>query len=280
MERPDVVNRPDATDPYAESNPHALREVSLPRRDRIATLVALSGVTGLAWCYLFVTAAGMEAMGSASPMAMLEVRAWTASEFWMMFVMWALMMVAMMLPSAAPMTLIYAAVARKARREGTKLAPTASFVAGYLAMWTAFSLAATLVQWRLEQAALLSPMMVTTSPAIGAGLLIAAGAYQLTPIKNACLEHCRAPVQFISRHWRSGALGAFRMGLRHGAYCLGCCWVLMGLLFFGGVMNLLWIAAITLFVLLEKVWPHGVLAGRISGIAMATMGSVVLAAWL
>ena len=166
-------------------------------------------------------------------------------------------MTGMMLPSATPATLVYTAVARKAAREGTPVAPVAAFVTGYLFMWTLFSLGATLAQWGLERAALLSPMLVSTSPVLGASLLIAAGVYQLTPWKEACLEHCQSPVQFISQHWRSGGWGAFRMGLEHGAFCLGCCWVLMGLLFFGGVMNLVWIAGITLFVLLEKVLPFG-----------------------
>jgi predicted metal-binding membrane protein len=170
------------------------------------------------------------------------------------------------------MTLVYAAVARKAAREGTVLAPTAVFVLGYVAMWTGFSAGATAAQWGLERAALLSPMLVTTSPTLGAALLIGAGIYQLTPFKNACLEHCRSPAYFISEHWRPGASGAFRMGLVHGAYCLGCCWILMGLLFFGGVMNLLWIAGITVFVLLEKVAPFGAWGGRVAGLAMIATG--------
>jgi predicted metal-binding membrane protein len=182
------------------------------------------------------------------------------------------MMVGMMVPSAAPMTLVYAAVARKAARQGTPVAPTSAFIAGYVAMWTLFSGFATLAQWGLDHAAMLSPMLVSSSPALGAALLVAAGSYQLTPLKNGCLEHCRAPAQFISENWRPGASGAFRMGLVHGAFCLGCCWVLMGLLFVGGVMNLLWIALITGFVLIEKILPHGVLGGRLAGIAMIAAG--------
>jgi len=195
-----------------------------------------------------------------------------------MFWMWAVMMVGMMVPTAAPMTLVYAAVARKAARQGTKVAPTAAFVAGYVAMWTLFSLGATLAQWGLDSAALLSPMMVSNSPKLGAALLFAAGVYQLTPWKDSCLEHCRAPAHFISANWRPGVAGAFRMGVVHGAYCLGCCWILMGLLFLGGVMNLLWIAAITLFVLLEKILPAGALAGRIAGLAMIAAALGFLAA--
>jgi predicted metal-binding membrane protein len=255
---------------------------SLPRRDRIAVLVALFGVTALAWLYLIDLAAAMQDMpgmsdsGMGDPGAMLQPHAWTPQHFAMMFLMWAVMMIGMMVPTAAPITLVYAAVARKAARQGTPVAPTAAFVAGYVAMWTGFSLAATVAQWGLDRAALLSPMMVSRSPALGAGLLFAAGVYQLTPFKNGCLEHCRAPAHFISENWRPGAAGAFRMGLVHGAYCLGCCWILMGLLFLGGVMNLLWIAAITLFVLLEKVVPAGPLAGRLAGLAMIAAAVLLL----
>jgi predicted metal-binding membrane protein len=254
--------------PNSSQTPNAK---SLPRRDRIAVLVALSGVTALAWLYLFDLASAMPGMSDgrmSEAGAMLQMHAWTPRHFAMMFLMWAVMMIGMMVPTAAPMTLVYAAVARKAARQGTPVAPTAAFVAGYVTMWTAFSLVATVVQWGFDEAALLSPMMVSRSPALGAALLFAAGIYQLTPFKNACLEHCRAPAHFISENWRPGVTGAFRMGLVHGAYCLGCCWILMGLLFLGGVMNLLWIAAITLFVLLEKIVPAGRLAGRLAGLAM------------
>lgn len=247
----------------------------LPRRDRVAILSALAGVTALAWTYLVVLASRMDSAG-----AMAGMRAWTSLDLVLMFLMWAVMMVGMMLPSAASMVLIYAAVARKAAGRGTPVAPTGSFVAGYLAVWTAFSAAATAAQWALERAALLSPMMVATSPALGAALLIGAGAYQLSPWKDTCLQQCRAPALFISEHWRDGARGAFRMGVEHGLYCLGCCWLLMGLLFLGGVMNLLWIAAIAAFVLLEKVVPAGALGARVSGVVMIVAGVAALADFL
>ena len=158
-----------------------------------------------------------------------------------------------MLPSVAPTVLIFAAVNRKSATQGNHAAPTSIFVSGYLVLWILFSLLATIVQWGTgPRAALLSPMMVANSASLGAGLLVAAGVYQWLPIKDRCLRQCRSPVDFITTHWRAGVPGAFRMGLSHGVYCLGCCWVLMSLLFVGGVMNLLWIAAITLFVLLEK----------------------------
>jgi predicted metal-binding membrane protein len=204
--------------------------------------------------------------------AMSGMQPWTATEFGVGLAMWAVMMVAMMVPTAAPMTLMYAAVARKAAAQHNPVAPTFVFVAGYIAMWTVFSLVATIAQYALDRAALLSPMMVSTSHLFGAALLIAAGIYQFTPLKNACLRNCRAPAHFISRYWSAGNLGAFRMGLRLGAYCVGCCWILMGLLFVGGVMNLLWIAAIAVFVLLEKTVPFGAVSGRVAGAAMILVG--------
>jgi predicted metal-binding membrane protein len=208
--------------------------------------------------------------------AMTGVQPWAATEFGLRLTMWAVMMIAMMVPTAAPMTLLYAGVVRKAAAQHSPLAPTFVFVSGYIAMWTIFSLAATIAQHALDQAALLSPMMVSTSAAFGAALLIAAGVYQFTPLKNACLRNCRAPAHFLSRYWRTGALGAFRMGLRLGAYCVGCCWILMGLLFVGGVMNLLWIAAIAIFILLEKTIPFGDVYGRFAGAAMILVGVLSL----
>jgi predicted metal-binding membrane protein len=260
----------------AEDSARALVR-KLPRRDRIAIVAGLAGTVLVSWVYLLTEAARMDAaMGD----AMMQLRPWTGLDFTLMFVMWAVMMVGMMLPSAAPMALIYAAVSRKASSQGESLAPTAVFVAGYLVMWTLFSAGATGLQWGLERAALLSPMMVSTSPLLGGALLVAAGLYQMTPLKDACLRHCRSPAYFISEHWRPGVSGAFRMGLIHGAYCLGCCWLLMGILFFGGVMNLLWIAAIAIFVLLEKILPVGPVAGRVAGVALIGLGALVwLAAW-
>jgi predicted metal-binding membrane protein len=254
-------------------------------RDRLAVLTGLGGITVAAWVYVVVTAYRMDT-GSASmtdqsmaPMmdAITGVQPWTATEFGLRLAMWAVMMVAMMVPTAAPMTLMYAAVARKSAAQHTPLAPTFVFVTGYIAMWTIFSLVATIAQHALDQAALLSPMMVSTSKRLGAALLIAAGVYQFTPLKNACLRNCRAPAHFLSRYWRVGRFGAFRMGLRLGAYCVGCCWILMGLLFVGGVMNLLWIAAIAAFVLLEKTLPFGDVSGKIAGVAMILVGVLSLA---
>lgn len=249
------------------------------RRDRLIVLSGLVGVTALAWIYLVVVAAGMDmGMPMGEAMAMPQIRPWSAVDFVLMFLMWAIMMVGMMVPSAAPMVLLYARVCRTQREKGRPFAPTGVFLAGYVAVWSAFSLAATVLQWGLEQAALLSPTMVGTSPVLGGGLLIAAGIYQLSPLKHVCLRHCRGPLDFLARHWRKGTGGAFVMGVEHGAYCVGCCWFLMGLLFVGGVMNLLWVAAIAIFVLLEKVAPNGELTARVAGAGFAVAGIALLLA--
>jgi predicted metal-binding membrane protein len=188
-------------------------------------------------------------------MTMPQMNPWQPSQLALIFVMWAVMMFGMMLPSASPMILLFAAVNRKRRKQQQPFVSTGVFVLGYLIVWTIFAAVATLAQAKLHSAALASPMMVSTSKVLGGVLLIAAGIFQLTPIKNACLSHCRSPLDFITTGWRDGASGAFTMGVRHGAYCVGCCWVLMLLLFVTGVMNILWIAIIAGFVLLEKAVP-------------------------
>ena len=233
--------------------------------DLWVVVAALVVITGLSWLYLINMAAGMAMMPMGIPV-------WTPGYFLMMFVMWAVMMAGMMVPSVSPTVLIYAAVARKAEKDNSPVAPTIVFVSGYLFVWALFSLAATIAQFGLDNAALLSPMMVSTSPLLGAVLLIAAGLYQFFPFKASCLRRCRSPVDFIARNWKRGYFGAFSMGIKHGLFCLGCCWVLMLLLFVGGVMNLVWIALITGFVLLEKVLPLGDLGGRVVGIVMIVAG--------
>ncbi len=239
-------------------------------------LASLAGVTAVAWAYLVVGAAGMESTAVSGMGGMLTVRAWDASDLGLMFMMWAVMMVGMMVPTAIPMAMIYASVARKAASQGSILAPTAVFVSGYLLVWSLFSMLATLLQWQLNRASLLSPMMVLHNAELGAGLLIVAGLYQMTPLKQACLRHCRSPAHFIAAHWRPGTAGAVRMGAEHGIFCLGCCWLLMLLLFVGGVMNLLWIALITAFVLLEKISVRGEVGGRAAGVAMVVVGALML----
>lgn len=234
------------------------------RRDRLWVLAALVAVTLLAWGYLLDMAAGMDA-GAAG----MDLRPWTSRHAVMIFLMWAIMMVGMMLPSAAPVMLLHARVCR--RRVGC-IAPTGSFLLGYVATWTLFSAGATALQWGLAELALLSPVMVGTSPAFGAAILVAAGVYQLSPWKNACLTRCRSPMDFLARRWRDGAGGALRMGIEHGAYCVGCCWILMAILFVVGVMDLLWVAAITCFVLVERVVPAGRRVVRVAAVGLILAG--------
>lgn len=224
---------------------------TLRQWDKISLYVALAGVVALAWWYLISMAADMSAM-SMSKTAM-SAMPWSRQTFLMMFLMWSIMMVGMMIPTAVRTLMIYARVVRQTG--SSPLLSTLVFLFGYLLIWTGFSLFATLLQGWLSQEALLSEMMAATSHYLAASLFIAAGIYQLTPLKRACLKHCQSPLGFISQHFTKGYIGACKMGLHHGLYCLGCCWALMGLLFVAGVMNLLWILAITLYVLFEKLIP-------------------------
>lgn len=204
------------------------------------------------------------------------IRPWDLTDTVAMFVMWAIMMVAMMLPSVVPITLLFHGTLRRRPSIDRPGVRVAMFVGGYLLAWIGFSAAATAANWALHRGGLLTSMMGQTAPAVAAVLLIGAGVYQWTPLKDACLVRCRSPIGFLADHWREGRLGAAVMGLHHGAYCVGCCWLLMALLFVLGVMNLLWIAALTLFVLIEKVTSWGRIAGRVSGAALVAWGGWLL----
>jgi len=253
------------------------------RRDRRAVVAALIAVIAMAWVWILLGAGtGMSAMdmivGRPDGMAsMMAPARWTVGYAGIMFTMWWVMMTAMMLPSAAPILLLFARINRKERSAGRPFIPTGVFAAGYLVAWGAFSALATGLQWALERLGLLSPMMATTSYWLGGAILLAAGVWQLTPIKGMCLRHCRSPMGFLVQSWRPGHGGAFRMGLEHGSFCLGCCWFLMGLLFFGGIMNLFWIIGLAVFVLLEKTVPMGSWIGRIVGVCIAAWGVLMLA---
>jgi predicted metal-binding membrane protein len=254
------------------------------RRDRVLVVAGLVAVIAMAWIWILLGAGtGMSAMdmafgsGMSGMTGMMVPAAWTLGYAGLMFVMWWLMMAAMMLPSAAPILLLFARVNRNQKAGGRPFVPAGIFAAGYLVAWGGFSILATALQWELEQLGLLSPMMVTTSYWLGGGMLLSAGVWQLTPLKAICLRHCRSPMGFLVGSWRPGRLGAFRMGLEHGSYCLGCCWFLMGLLFFGGVMNLYWIAGLAGFVLLEKTTPMGSWIGRVAGVGFAAWGVLLLA---
>jgi predicted metal-binding membrane protein len=252
------------------------------KRDRTIVLVALTGVVVLSWVYVLsgagmgMSALEMTQMSDGGAMGMMMPAEWSLEYAGVMILMWWVMMIAMMLPSATPMVLLFAMLNRKQREKGNAYVPTALFASAYLVVWAFFSIVAVAVQWGLEATNLLSPMLVSVSAFLGGGLLLAAGIYQLTPIKQACLKHCRSPLQFVLSHWRGGRRGAFRMGVEHGAYCVGCCWFLMGLLFFGGVMNLYWIAGLALFVLLEKTVPAGHWLSYGTGLALMAWGGWVL----
>jgi len=195
------------------------------------------------------------------------------------FAMWTVMMVGMMLPSAAPLILLVVGAYR--RRGGAPArAATVLFTVGYLAAWTLFSAAAASMQFGLHEVAWLSPAMATRSTFAAGAIFLAAGVYQWLPLKNACLTHCRSPLQFLVHEWREGVVGAFVMGARHGWFCVGCCWALMALLFAAGVMNLLWVAAITAFVLVEKLVRGGALFGRVAGAVMVAWGVYLMGAGL
>ncbi len=238
-------------------------------RDRRIVIGGLLAAIALSWSYLLTGA----------NMPMLAPAVWTPAYFALMLVMWWVMMAAMMLPSAAPTILLFAALSRKSAERGDPAVPTGIFATAYIIVWGGFSLLATFAQMQLDGLALLSPMMNSTSVLLGAALLIAAGVYQMTPLKYACLRHCRTPIDFFARRWRRGAKGALLMGLEHGAFCLGCCWVIMTLLFYAGVMNLLWVAGLALYILLEKLAPAGRLISRLAGGVLILWGVAVLVNW-
>jgi predicted metal-binding membrane protein len=267
------------------------------RRDRLIVIIALVTVIVACWAYV-LDCAGMGmatlernamtrapgetdgdipgiAMGegaadSMSDMAIATMApvAWTPDYAVLMFFTWWIMMMAMMLPSAAPMILLFAMVNRKQRDKGAPYVPTGLFAASYVLVWGAFSLVTVSAQWGLERSGLLSSMMATTSVLLGASLL--------TPLKHACLRHCRSPIAFITQHWRPGDLGALRMGFEHGAFCTGCCWFLMVLLFYGGAMNLYWVVGLALYVLLEKTIPAGHWLSRIAGVLLIAWGGTLM----
>jgi predicted metal-binding membrane protein len=246
------------------------------RRDRAVLAIGLLGTAALAWAYVARMAAAPA--GAMSSMAMPVLAAAGTPGLGWLVGMWAVMMVAMMLPSAAPTILLFAGVSRRRRQQGRPAVPVALFTLSYLLVWTVYAAAAATVQWKLHHLTLLSPTMASASPILAGGLLIAAGLYQWMPLKGACLSHCRSPLGFFSTEWREGTRGALLMGLRHGSFCVGCCWLLMALLFVAGVMNLVWIAAIAGFVLLEKLVRGGELLGRVAGAGLVLWGVWVLGA--
>lgn len=271
----------------------------LLKRDRTITVAGLVVLCMMAWLYV-VTGAGLgmsarhmttlaffphqqaqDVMQGMPGMPVDTARSvWGFATWALMIGMWWIMMIAMMTPSAAPTILLYARVHRAALAKGQlrdEVAPIGAFAAGYLSVWLGFAVAAAVLHFTLERVGLISTMMMgSRSRWLSGGVLIAAGLYQLSPLKNVCLAQCRAPASFLARHWRPHASGALRLGAQHGAYCVGCCWMLMALLFVGGVMNLIWIAALTTMVLIEKVLPRGQWIGRSAGVALAGWGVATL----
>ncbi len=256
-------------------NEQGQAQPSLPLRDRVVIWGCLGAITLLAWTYLV----RMPAMptGAMRAMAMPMPHQWTFADMWLVFLMWAVMMIAMMLPGASPMLTTYASIAR-ARGIAARL-NVWLFAFGYIVVWTLFSALATITQTALQHVSLLSEGLRAT-PLLGGLILIVAGVYQLTPLKTACLTHCRSPVSFFMTQWREGMTGAVVMGIRHGYYCLGCCWLLMLVLFATGVMNLLWVAAISVLVLVEKVGPYGKPIANAAGAVMLGSGLAPRSAWM
>jgi predicted metal-binding membrane protein len=251
---------------------------ALLKHERLFIIIGLVLLTALSWWWVLIgSGTGMSVLAMTTwsfppPVHVPVATEWNVTYAIVMIFMWWIMMIAMMTPSAAPAILLYARGYRHERKLGRiagVTTPTFAFALGYLLAWMGFSLVATGLQWGLERAGLMHAMLMwSIDPLLSAALLLAAGVYQLTPLKSVCLEHCRSPAQFLAANFRPGAAGALEMGLRHGAFCLGCCWMLMALLFAGGVMNLVWIAGLAILVLAEKVLPKGALIARVSGFAL------------
>lgn len=275
-----TAEKPDVQQPVTSTE-------RLLRRDRLLVLAGIAAILALSWYYLFLGAGtGMDPRHMTSARFPLPLLAgpgsagWSGAYWGLMLLMWWVMMIAMMLPGAAPTLLLYARVQRHndARKGVVHAVPTGSFLFGYLFAWLLFSGVATFLQWALERLGLLNSMLMWSSSYVLSGcILLIAGIYQFTPAKETCLRHCRSPAAFLSQYWRPGARGALALGVHHGLYCVACCWAAMLLLFVGGVMNLLWIAGLALLVLLEKSLPGGQWLARIAGGLMCLAGLYLLA---
>jgi predicted metal-binding membrane protein len=250
---------------------------TVTQRDRLAVSVALAGIAGVAWFYLIFETEQFAATGICHCAAMAiggpNLEAWAPVTLLPLFLMWAEMMVAMMLPAVAPLVLLFSKVARSRAERGQPYVPTAFFISGYFAVWSLFSLAAAVAQWILHGAALLSPQMTAKSSVLCGLIFLGAGIFQFSPLKNVCLNHCRSPLTFLMTEWRPGPTGAFLMGWRHGLFCTACCWLLMLLLFAVGVMNLLWIALLAIFALSERVAPRHWCLAQVSGLVLVAFGT-------
>lgn len=249
-----------------------------PGRDRVIVLSGLAAAAALAWAYVLYMGWGMAHMDAGMAMAIMpRMTDWHIVDLLLVLAMWAIMMAAMMLPSIVPMVLSFASLSRRQRAHQLPYMPTGVFVLGYLAVWSAFSLGATLAQWGLLEARLVTPMMVSATPWVAAALLVFAGIFQFTPLKQACLAKCASPLGFLLTEWREGTFGAWIMGVRHGTYCVGCCALLMTLLFVFGVMNVVWIVAVSVYVLLEKILPRARWLRFVGGVLLICWGVAVAA---
>lgn len=248
---------------------------AVSKRDRLLVLGALVLLASLAWGYTIHL--GVQHASMIGALAMPMGMQWTLTDFVFMLAMWAVMMFAMMLPSVTPTVMIFNRVREKREATGRPFAPTGLFVFGYLLAWLGFSLIATIINWWLHANGLMTSMMGKVAPFAAGSLLIVAGIFQWTPAKDACLDHCRSPMSFLMQNWREGISGAMMMGLHHGAYCLGCCWMLMLLLFALGVMNIPWVALLTILVLAEKTLPYGRIISRSLGVLLIGWGAWLIA---
>jgi predicted metal-binding membrane protein len=247
------------------------------KKDRFLVLSGLFVIGLLSWLYIIYLYRQMVVMDmNALLFAMPMTPQWTWTDFVLLFLMWFVMMIAMMIPAVTPLILIFALINRQRQQQQSPFVPAGYLLSGYFLVWAGFSLVATCLQWLLQQISLLNPEMETTSKILGAIILISAGVFQFTPLKHKCLNHCRTPIHFIHSNWKEGKKGALIMGAENGMYCLGCCWILMILLFVSGIMNLLWIALIALFVLIEKVLPAAKLISFIAGVVLIGYGIVIL----
>jgi predicted metal-binding membrane protein len=250
-----------------------LLETALQREHRL-TLFVLVTIALASWTWIVVMARDMYG-------TMVGASAWMMSSVWdwprlvLLWAMWAVMMTAMMLPTATPLILLYAAAARRNAESGSPARRVYALAAGYVLVWSLFSVLATALQRLLSSAMVLTPMMEPATPVTGGVVLAIAAVYQLTPLKRSCLRACRSPLGFMMQRWRGGVAGAFRLGLQHGTYCLGCCWALMLILFAGGVMNLAVIVALTAWVIVEKLAPFGERTATVSGAVL-----LALAVWM
>jgi len=261
--------------PVVEEGPPTALELALQyHRGPFIVLLILFPV--VCWAWIVVLARDMYGPMTGASAWMMTLR-WDVRHVLLLWMMWAVMMAGMMLPSASPILLMYGLAARRRGFGAAAGRQTYSLASGYLVVWALFSVVATAAQLILSTRLAISPMMTLTSPRVGASLLVGAGFYQLTPLKRVCLQKCQSPFAFLMHHWRAGVGGAFRMGIDHGVYCLGCCWALMLLLFVGGVMNPTVIAVLTAFVAFEKLGPFGVHTARASGLLLIGLGVWVLA---